>query len=295
MSCLYPVKIAVKSDKAGNRYNYKGRKSNQSYGLSVPCGHCVNCIEQKTRQWTYRLIAQNHTSKYDKMAFITLTYDDEHLPENGSCCYADISKFIKRIRRHYEYHNGGKLDLKYYGCTEYGGEKGRCHAHLLLFGIDYNDLLPTKSKLASHNTKNCISPFWDKGLLNYGTDVSLQDSRLIRYVTKYIDKLDSDNLYRFCEIMGIEKPKVYKSLGLGADYIKQNSGECGDIPTLGGMKVNLPPYWKKKLGLDNLYTQEDIKIMLLKEKEKRAKIMLGQSDTNENYADVVTRCKRGAK
>lgn len=290
--CLYPVKIAVKSDKLGNRYNYKGRKTNQSYGLSVPCGHCVNCLEQKTRQWTYRLMAQNRTTNYNKMAFITLTYDDEHLPENGSCCVADVQKFIKRIRRYYDYH-GGNNDLVYFGCTEYGGEKGRCHAHLLLMGLDYNDLLPQKSKLASHNTKNCLSPFWKKGLLNYGTDVSLQDSRLIRYVTKYIDKLDSENLYRYCEIMGIEKPKVIKSLGLGADYIKQKSGECGDLPSLNGMKVNLPPYWKKKLGLNNLYTFEDIKTMKAEEKQKRDRLMQGQENTDSHYAEVVTKCKRG--
>lgn len=295
MACLYPTKIPIKSDKPESRYSYVGRKTLQSYGFYVSCGHCVNCLEQKVRQWTYRLMAQAHTSNYEKMAFVTLTYDDEHLPENGSCCIADVQKFIKRIRRYYDYHGGKKLDLKYYGCTEYGGELGRPHAHLLLLGIDYNDLLPIKSTVVSHNTKNCNSPFWKNGLLNYGTDVSLADSRLIRYVTKYIDKLDSDNLYKFCDIMEIERPKMYKSLGIGADYINNFCDSTGEMPRLGGLKVNLPYYWRKKLKVDGMYNWDDIKGFKMENIAIRNRIMEGQENTDSNYADLITRCKRGIK
>ena len=290
MTCLYPVPMSPNSDDNKKRFYKNGKKGERIF---VPCRHCVNCIDNRIREWTYRLLAES--KRHTKMCFITLTYDDEHLPQGSSCCADDVSKFIKRIRRYYEYHGGKKLDLVHFSATEYGGESGRPHAHLLILGIDYNDLLPQNSKLVSHNTKNCNSPFWKNGLLNYGTDVSLSDSRMIRYVTKYVEKLDTENLYKYCRIMGIEKPSVLHSVKIGTDYLKTRSDEDGRLPKLGGITMNLSPYYMRVMDLCSPYTLADKERFKIEREMKRNKIMQGMENTDENYAKVIETCKRGVK
>lgn len=292
MVCLYPVKISVKSDKKHSRFCYRGRLNYVSYGIKVPCGHCVPCLDNKVRVWSYRLFAES--KKYDKMCFLTLTYEDGKLPiERGTTCTDDVQKFFKKLRRYYDYHKGS-CNLSYFGALEYGGEKGRIHAHLLVFGLDYNDLIPKDKKVMSHNTISCTSRFWKNGIVNYGCDVSMADNRLVRYTTKYIMKIDTDNLYKYCRIMKLEKPKTFKSVGLGSDYLSKNIAMYGDLPTLNGLKITLPPYWKKKLD----YSKDNIDWRLdLTNKEKsfitRKKLMSGNEDTNENYNLLLERMKRG--
>lgn len=308
MNCLYPVTIYIHTDKKHSRYRSQNKTDCR---VKVRCGHCINCIEEKNRIWTYRLMAEMKT--HTKICFITLTYDDDHLPVNGSCCKKDIQDLMKRIRRYYGYHSKHRKNLQkvrrrksetqkeienltYFGCTEYGGAFGRPHIHLLILGMDYEDWFPQHKKIQSHNTVMADSPFWRFGHINYGSDVSLADSRLVRYVTKYIDKLDSDNLYKYCRIMEIEKPTILHSVGIGADYLLHNCNDSGDLPRLNGLQVSLPPYWQKKF--DIAMNQEDRKKGILhdlKKQKQRSQIMQGMVDSDENYAKQIERCKRGIK
>lgn len=290
MNCLHPVPLSPNSEDIKKRFFKNGKKGEKIY---VPCRHCVNCIDTRIREWTYRLLAES--KKHSKVCFITLTYDDEHLPKNGSCSSRDVQLFMKNLRRHIEYHSGSNRDICYFGCTEYGGQYGRPHAHLLILGVDINDLNVQKSKLVSENTKNCFSPFWKKGILNYGTDVSLQDSKLVRYVTKYCEKLDTENLYKYCDIMGIERPKILHSTKIGTDYLKSRSDEDGKLPTLGGIKMQLSPYYMRVLDLCSPYTLADKLRFNDENKKKRNKIMQGMEDTDENYAKQIETIKRGLK
>lgn len=74
----------------------------------------------------------NEASTHDDNCFITLTYDDEHLPPNGSLNKADLQKFWKRLRKKKPY-------FRYYACGEYGDRTQRAHYHACLFGIDFED------------------------------------------------------------------------------------------------------------------------------------------------------------
>ena len=73
-----------------------------------------------------------HESYYwDSCIFLTLTYDDDHLPPNGSLVKSDLQKFFKRLRK-----NSGKK-MAYFACGEYGEQTARCHYHVILFGLDF--------------------------------------------------------------------------------------------------------------------------------------------------------------
>lgn len=120
-------------------------------------------------------------SQYGDNAFVTLTYDDEHLPEGLSVVPNDLSAFMKRLRKHIQ-----PRRVRYYGVGEYGDETERPHYHLALFGH------PTCQKgLTSLNTrKTCceicdtLRMLWARGNV-YAGDLSSQSASYIAgYVTK---------------------------------------------------------------------------------------------------------------
>ena len=89
--------------------------------VQVPCGNCIGCRLDYSRQWANRCYLESLGSK--NVYFITLTYDDEHLPVgkfgNNTLVPDDLKKFLKDLRRYYSYHY--KLDnIRYFACGEYG-------------------------------------------------------------------------------------------------------------------------------------------------------------------------------
>jgi len=105
----------------------------QSIGLrmTVPCGQCVGCRLERSRQWAVRCM--HEASLHERNCFVTLTYSDEFVPRFGSLLMDDWQKFFKRLRR--------SLDerVRFFGCGEYGTESGRPHYHACLFGVDFAD------------------------------------------------------------------------------------------------------------------------------------------------------------
>ena len=95
--------------------------------VSVPCGQCVGCRLEKSRQWAMRCV--HEASLYDENCFITLTYDDEFLPVGGSLDKGAFPRFMKRLRKKFE-----PRRIRFYHAGEYGDRFGRPHYHALLFG-----------------------------------------------------------------------------------------------------------------------------------------------------------------
>jgi len=110
-------------------------KSLTGVGIKVPCGQCIGCRLERSRQWAVRCM--HEASLYDDNCFLTLTYDDEHLPPGGSLVKKHASDFIKRLRERVRSASGGRFRVYY--CGEYGEKLARPHYHLLLFGFDFAD------------------------------------------------------------------------------------------------------------------------------------------------------------
>lgn len=94
--------------------------------MSVPCGKCAFCIKKAIDSWCVRL---GHELDYSSSAFfLTLTYNDEHLPKDGHLSKRDLQLFIKRLRKR----NPG---IRYFAVGEYGTEVGRPHYHAVVFNL----------------------------------------------------------------------------------------------------------------------------------------------------------------
>lgn len=116
--------------------------------LVVPCGQCIGCRLERSRQWAIRCM--HESTLHDQNCFITLTYANDrmnHLPKSvdpdtgeigpGSLhglVKRDIQLFFKSLRKEIS-----PRKVRYLQCGEYGTESFRPHHHALLFGYDFPD------------------------------------------------------------------------------------------------------------------------------------------------------------
>lgn len=99
-----------------------------------PCGQCIPCRINLRRVKASRIMFE--AAYYDAKSFLTLTYDDEHVPHHGNSYTLrpdDLTDFWKRLRYYHP-----PRSLYYYACGEYGHEGSRQwnpHYHAALFGL----------------------------------------------------------------------------------------------------------------------------------------------------------------
>lgn len=65
--------------------------------IEVECGHCKACIEKKRSSLKNRMILEQYAHGDIPPIFLTLTYDDAHLPSDG-VNVLDVQLFLKRFR-----------------------------------------------------------------------------------------------------------------------------------------------------------------------------------------------------
>lgn len=215
MDCLSPIFVKVRDGPL--------LKTRQK----VPCGRCEACVRRKQETWFTRLRLEADNQDYS--CFVTLTYDDEHLPKDWNVSKEDVQRFHKRLRASLD----NPKQFKFYLTSEYGPEGGRPHYHAIYFGI---------SPMEVHK----IEEKWQNGFVMVD---KITDGRL-RYVTGYIiEKL----------FVPPGRKSVFNliSKGLGLCYVESHSSWHRDLPIeqrsyvpYYGKKLALPRYYKEKLYSD---------------------------------------------
>lgn len=103
-------------------------------GGAFACGQCLHCRINKRREWASRILLEAHFTPLPS-SFVTLTYNEEHLPREisplgypvHSLRPLDFQLWLKRARKY--------TKLRFFGCGEYGDEGKRPHYHAILFGV----------------------------------------------------------------------------------------------------------------------------------------------------------------
>ena len=210
----------------------------------VPCGQCKVCRKARTREWALRIM--HEVSYWDKSSFITLTYDDAHLPKDNSLSIREFQLWMKRFRKELE---GRKV--KYYACGEYGDKYGRPHYHSIVFGVSQED-------------KALIDSTWLKGFSKVGS-VTMKSAQ---YVAGYVQKKFNGDLKK--EVYGDrEGPFQLCSRGIGERWLLDNEKYVIDNSgvTLFGIGYTIPRYYMKKLdGKLDKYVMEQKKILKVSER-----------------------------
>lgn len=206
---------------------------NEEYPVSVPCGKCLPCLVNKRTDWMFRLEAEHRSSK--GAIFVTLTYDRNHLPSNGSLDKKHLQLYLKKLRKQDQKENG-ETKIRYFAVGEYGSNYGRPHYHLLLFNVS--------EKLARACWRNKKGD--PIGIVHVGTVTAAS----VGYVTKYIVQTDKDNLLW----KSIQRPfcVMSRAYGIGAKYLTDemvnwHKSDDKNFAIRDGQKVRLPRFYRSKI------------------------------------------------
>lgn len=224
------------------------RKALSSRTLTVACGKCMECRLALAHEWALR--AMHEASMHDSSLFVTLTYDDEHLPVNHSLDYKDFQLFMHRLRKRVP--GAGRFLM----CGEYGEENGRPHYHAILFGCMFSDkLLIRDTPKGPLYSSEKLSGIWGLGHVSFG-DVTLDSAGYVaRYTTKKITGPASGAAYQYLMPSGDvvdRRPPFLESSnrpGIGATWLERYFDDvfpC-DFMVMGGKKFPVPRYYTKLL------------------------------------------------
>ena len=204
----------------------------------IPCGQCIGCKEDYAKQWATRCCLE--AMQWEQNWFLTLTYDDYHKPWddtfvnpetgiiyqddgtwNGYLEAKDFTKFMKDLRRHWEY-NYNHTGIRFYGCGEYGGQGERPHYHIILFNmpLDPNKLrVHHMEKATGDITYKCeeIEQIWKKGFIT----IAPFSYQTACYVAGYVQKKQKScrNTEWYAEKgQTPEFTRMSRMPGIGKDY-----------------------------------------------------------------------------
>lgn len=143
------------------------------------------------RHATDRLRRLLHTNFNEKDLFLTLTFDEDSLPETVADCQRVVQNFLRRVKR--KYAKAG-LEPKYIYIIEYGEEHQRLHAHLVISdGLSRGEL----------------TALWGQGTVSANRLRFEADglTALAVYLTKSNDdEGDRPTFKRWCGSRSLEKP-----------------------------------------------------------------------------------------
>lgn len=240
-----------------------------------PCGYCVGCRLEYARQWAVR--CTHEAMMHDENCFLTLTYNNENLPNDKSINKRDLQLFFKRLRK-----DISPNVIKYYAAGEYGDRLGRPHYHVCLFGYYPEDASPLrpgrfkyfKSRFSASNehalyTSPSLEKIWGKGFISLG-DLTFESAG---YVARYCMKKINGKM-AFDHYQGKTPEFALISQGIGKSWYEKYKTDIypKDFTTLNGARMNAPRYYDYLLEKTDEQLFEEIKNARLKradEKERR--------------------------
>lgn len=159
--------------------------------------------------------AQMHT----RNCFITLTYDQEHIPDDGGLRIGDFQRFCKRLRKRMG-------PFRFFHCGEYGSQNGRPHYHALLFGLDFgDDRVQVAAKPYPRFRSPTLESVWGMGLSDIGSCTYESAAYVARYVHKgapFIADVSDGSL----RVVGPARVEVLDDEGRVIDRVNPRTGEC---------------------------------------------------------------------
>ena len=278
MACYHPLTAYLSGHQTNNKTGKSFRRvsfketDEHDRQVSLPCGQCIGCRLERSRQWAMRCM--HEAQLHENNCFITLTYNDENYPNNGSLIKSDFQKFLKKFRKAI-----APAKIRYYMAGEYGTNFGRPHFHACIFGYDFHDKKlhqRTSSGSLIYRSQE-LEKLWTHGYSSIG-DVTFESAAYVaRYIMqKQTGKVDS-NHYTFCDLQTGELVKLlpeYNNMslkpGIGSEWYKKYKNDVypHDYVELRGKKLKPPKYYDKLYAKENPYEYDQI----LYTREKQAKL-----------------------
>lgn len=239
--------------------------------VPIPCGQCVGCRLDYSRDWANRCYLESLS--YKDNYFITLTYDDDHIPishtGNNTLRIDDFTKFLKDVRRYWKYHFNYD-GIRFFGCGEYGDLSMRPHLHLIMFNFPIPDLVPDfiyydedGRKIVTQHVSNgyiymfseILSKIWNKGNILVGK----AEWQSMAYVSRYVMKKQKGEDSAVYDKLGIvpEFVRMSRMPGIGEKYFKEHYNDIYKYDNLvvyhdGPKSIQPPRYFDRLVDRFNL-------------------------------------------
>ncbi len=277
MTCYSPI--------TGYRSRFAGKdggfgivfKKEQSNGqiIQVGCGHCIGCKLHRSKEWGIRAI--HEAQMYEDNCFITLTYNNKHLPTDESLNGNHFRLFIKRLRKQQK-----PKKIRYIHSGEYGatcplhntekckecGPLQRPHYHAILFNHDFKDKIPWKIRKNNQTYRSPqLEKLWPLGNSEIGTVTFESASYVARYTVK---KITGDNAHAHYEKLNEHgeiiwvKPEYMTSSrnhGIGYSWYQKYKNDLypRDECVIDGRIMKPPRYYDKLYEKEQPHKYKQIK------------------------------------
>ena len=289
MSCFHPLTMYRSAVDIG-KYTFKYSEAFTDLPTTpIKCGQCSGCKLEHARQWALRI--KHEALMHPQNSFITLTYDNEHLPPTGTLVLKHWQLFMKRLRKKVNDDiikdnkknntNFPPKKLSFYHCGEYGEKQGRPHYHAIIFNHQFSDLIPIPRKKDLHTSEK-LKTLWGKGHISVGSVTFESASYVASYVQKKIngpkaEAINMSNGLRHYERMTAEGEvitlkKEYSTMsrnpGIAGDWLTQYYTDIypSDFTTHKGKKHSLPAYYDRQYEILTKTNPDLIKIETIKAK-----------------------------
>lgn len=225
----------------------------------IPCGKCIGCQLDRSRAWALRCV--HEASLYERNCFVTLTFDDVHIPRFGALEKRTLQLFFKRLRKRF----GSKI--RYFACGEYGTDFGRPHFHACIFNHNFTDRVLWSNR--NNNklfTSVDLTDLWPFGFSSVGDLTFGSAAYVARYVVKKV--YGSHTHYTRLvpetgELVSVPPEFVLMSRRPGLakgwfDLFKDDVYPSGFVVNQ-GQKYKPPRYYDQKLDLINPELYDEVK------------------------------------
>lgn len=274
MPCLGPLTAYRPRLASGDtRLVFDKRKSETGIPISVPCGKCIGCKLEHSRRWAVRCMHEKrmHTDS----CFITLTYDNDHLPPGGTLVKRDLQLFMKRLRK--QFGNG----VRFFACGEYGEQSLRPHYHVLLLNKDFADKRPFKTGSEyTLFTSPLLSKLWTHGNNALGSVTFDSAAYVARYCTKKITGPKAAAHYgnRIPEFLVMSRRP-----GIGTAYLEKYKSEMytHDNIIVNGVPTSIPRFYDEKYASLNDTCEARLAVLKI---ARRRKIDRSDNSSRRRYA-----------
>lgn len=307
MPCYHPISawqlLNKKTAKGKPSISFKNpfaKATPNRVGIQVPCGQCIGCRLERSRQWAMRCV---HESKqHEDNAFITLTYSPDYLPKDGSLHKDHFQNFMKRLRKKldkgfvYE-KNGEKVTVeggrkvRFFHCGEYGEKNSRPHYHACIFGFSFPDKTFYSERSGCRLYRSAmLEELWPVGFSTVG-DVTFESAAYVaRYITKKVSGEKADEHYqgKLPEYTTMSRGgNVKGSRGIGSLWFKDYKLDVfpSDQVVLRGKVMKPPRAYDKWLEQDA--PDEYLKIKV----DRKAKALENAADNTDRRLRVKEQCK----